>query len=53
IVDTTNSRQINDLFGVIKFRKEVENKEILYSSKDIKISNDSLILVNQIFDHYD
>ncbi|KAF0357918.1 hsp70 family protein [Gigaspora margarita] len=52
IIDTTNSRQINDFFGEMKFNWiKVKNKEILYSSEEIKTSNDNLILVNQIFDH--
>ncbi|CAG8520631.1 45261_t:CDS:2 [Gigaspora margarita] len=42
-------------FNLLKFCNKkialVKNKEILYSSEEIKTSNDNLILVNQIFDH--
>ncbi|CAG8686146.1 2458_t:CDS:2, partial [Cetraspora pellucida] len=54
-IDKTNSRQVNDFFGEMKFDWiKRENKEILQSSKKINISNDNhLILVNRIFDHDD
>ncbi|CAG8784269.1 1616_t:CDS:2 [Gigaspora margarita] len=54
IVDATNSRQLNDFFGEMKFNWiKGKNKEILYSSEEIKISKNNLVLVNQIFDHED
>ncbi|KAF0417813.1 hsp70 family protein [Gigaspora margarita] len=53
-VDETSSRQIDDFFGEMKFNWiKGRNKKILYSSKEFKISNNNLILVNQIFDHDD
>ncbi|RIB24333.1 hypothetical protein C2G38_2168897 [Gigaspora rosea] len=49
-----NSRQIDDFFGEKKFNwNKRRNKEVLHSSEKIKISNDNLVLVNQIFDHDD
>ncbi|CAG8692339.1 24375_t:CDS:2 [Dentiscutata erythropus] len=54
IVDTTNSRLINDFFGEMKFNWiKGKNKDILYSREEIKISKNNLVLVNQIFDHND
>ncbi|CAG8721579.1 28142_t:CDS:2 [Racocetra persica] len=47
VFDKTNSHQVK-----IKW-KNGSNKKILYSTEEIKISNDSLILVNQIFNHDD
>ncbi|CAG8598914.1 7592_t:CDS:2 [Cetraspora pellucida] len=47
VFDKTNSHQVE-----IKWKNR-PNKKILYSSEGIKISNDSLILVNQIFNHDD